>query len=68
MSDDEVFVTIASVIVGPVWWAVWLFRMSRVRTVRGAQGGVRLVVAALTACVLIVFTVVNVGGSSDVRR
>jgi hypothetical protein len=66
MSDDEVLVTIAALIIGPVLWAVWLFRMSRIQAVRGGNSRVGAVAAALAACVLIVFAVLKVGGSSDV--
>ena len=36
MSGDEVIVTVAGVLIGPVLWTLWLFRMSRVQTLLGA--------------------------------
>jgi hypothetical protein len=66
MSADELLVTVVAVILGPVLWAVWLVRMSQVQTLRGGQGEVGPVATALIACVLIVFAVLRIGGSSDV--
>ena len=66
MPGDEILVAVAALIIGPVLWAVWLFRMSAIQTVRGGRRGVRPVAAALTACILIVFTVLEAGGSPNV--
>jgi hypothetical protein len=66
MSSDELVVTGAAVIVGPLLWVVWLVRMSGVQRVRGGRGGVLPIAAALATCVLVVLLVLNAGASFDV--
>jgi hypothetical protein len=65
MSPGEVLVTCVAMIAGPLAWAIWLFRMSGVQTARG-RAGILPVVAALTACVLVIVAVLKTTASSDV--
>ena len=66
MSPDESIVTIASVVIGPVLWAVWLFRLSRVQTLRHRPAGVNAIGLALVACAGILFAVLKTSASFDV--
>jgi hypothetical protein len=66
MSSDELLLTVAAVIVGPVLWAIWILRMSRLQMVRAGRGSVVPIVAALTAGVLLLFFVLTTGASYDV--
>ena len=46
MSEDEVLVTVVSLLLGPVAWAIWLFRISGAQRVEAAAGP-RFLIAAL---------------------
>lgn len=66
MSEDEILVTIAATVVGPVLWAFWLFRITRVAAVRPGRAGVRAVVLTLAACSVFIFGVLKTAASFDV--
>jgi hypothetical protein len=66
LSPDESIVTIAGVVIGPVLWAVWLFRLSRVQTLRRRPVGVNAIGLALVACAGLLFTVLKTSASFDV--
>ena len=66
MSPDESIVTIASVVIGPVLWAVWLIRLSRVHTMRRRPAGVNAIGVALVACAGLMFAVLKTSASFDV--
>jgi len=65
MSGDEVIVTLVSLAVGPVAWAVWLLRARVARHVR--RGGTLDVIAgALAVAALLIMTVLRTVASFDV--
>jgi hypothetical protein len=66
LSPDETIVTIAGVVIGPVLWAVWLFRLSRVQTLRRRPVGVNAIGLALVACTGLLFAVLKTSASFDV--
>src|SRR5688572_16441981 len=66
LSPDESFVTIVGVVIGPVLWAVWLFRLSRVQMLRRRPVGVNAIGLALAACAGLLFAVLKTSASFDV--
>jgi hypothetical protein len=50
MSPDELIVTVVAVVLGPVLWAAWLFRMSRVQRLQRRGYGLAVLAVALLAC------------------
>ena len=67
MSPDEGFVTVASCLLGPVFWAVWWFRVRQAAPPRSPAFANRL---ALTVVILLGFlmTVLTSIASEDVRQ
>jgi len=66
MSPDEVIVTVAAVIVGPLLWAFWLFRMAQLEVIGERRIGTGTVAGALAFCALLIFAVLKTGASFDV--
>ena len=66
MSDDETFVTIVSIGVGPVLWAIWLFKLWRLQLRAGGRTGLTAVSVTLAACALLIFVVLQTLASFDV--
>jgi hypothetical protein len=66
MSADEIIVTIAAVIVGPVWWAITVFRLARVAPLRPAGLGVNALTIAVSLCGLFILVVLKTFASFDV--
>jgi uncharacterized membrane protein YjfL (UPF0719 family) len=66
MSADELIVTAAAVILGPILWGVWLFRMSRVRAPRRGGAGPAAIAAALVGCAALLYVVLRTAASYDV--
>ena len=66
MSPDELLVTVLAVVLGPVLWAAWLLRMSRVRRLRRRGAGLITLAVTLAACVGLVFVVLDRLASFDV--
>jgi uncharacterized membrane protein YjfL (UPF0719 family) len=67
MSPDELVVTIASVVIGPVLWSIWLILMARLQAVGGrGRSGVGIIGLALAASVAALLYVLNTWASFDV--
>lgn len=66
MSADELIVTAAAVMLGPILWGVWLFRMSRIRALRRGRAGFTPIAAALVACAVLLYAVLETAASYDV--
>jgi uncharacterized membrane protein YjfL (UPF0719 family) len=67
MSPDEAIVTIVSMVVGPLLWALWLFQMSRLRAVTGRRrSGVGIIAAALAAAIAAMIFILTTSASYDV--
>ena len=66
MSADEIIVTIAALIVGPVWWAITIFRLARVAPVRPAALGVNALTIAVSVCGLFILFILKTFASFDV--
>src|SRR5262245_65915798 len=66
MSGDEVIVTMASVVIGPVLWAAWLIRMAGARRLHSSLAGLAALAVALAVCAVLIFTVMRKAASSDV--
>src|SRR5262245_34792474 len=67
MSGDEVFVTLASVVVGPLLWTFWLFRMSRLQALPGRRRSSTGVIAlGLVASAAVMIFILTTAASFDV--
>jgi hypothetical protein len=66
MSSDEVVITAAAVVLGPILWAVWLFQMAQLAVIGGHRARVGTIAAALAFSALLIFVVLKAGASSDV--
>jgi hypothetical protein len=66
VSEDETFVTIVSVGLGPALWAIWLFKLWRLRLRTGGRTGLTAVSVTLAACALLIFVVLQTLASFDV--
>ena len=66
MSEDELVVTAAAVVVGPVLWGAWLLQMSRLQTAQGRRVGPAPIAIALAACAALVFGILKTAASLDV--
>ena len=67
MSGDEVFVTVLSLVVGPVAWAVWVFRAAGVQRLRGRQPRLGVILAVVSACAVVLLAVLRTIAAPDVR-
>ena len=67
MSPDEVFVTVASIVVGPAAWLFWLYRQHEIGALRQTRGTVNLLRAIVVLCGVLVFVVLRWAASPDVR-
>jgi uncharacterized membrane protein YjfL (UPF0719 family) len=65
MSGDEVFVTVASVVLGPVAWLLWLYIASGLQR-RRQPGTLNVIAGALAASAILIFIVLNTAASFDV--
>jgi uncharacterized membrane protein YjfL (UPF0719 family) len=65
MSGDEVLVTIASLLLGPVAWVVWLFRMSGAQRLR-QSAPLNVLAGAVALCAILIFIVLKTAASFDV--
>ena len=65
MSSDEVIVTVVAILVGPVLWMAWLFRMSQMRA-RARRGGVMAMGLTLVVCAGFLLYVLQTAASFDV--
>lgn len=66
MSEDEIFITVVAIALGPVLWIVWLFRLWRLPVRPTGRAGVRAVTATIVACGLLMYTVLRTAASFDV--
>jgi hypothetical protein len=66
MSPDEVFITVAAIVVGPILWAIWLAGMAQLEICRSRRSGVITIGSALIAGALLIFVVLKAGASADV--
>jgi hypothetical protein len=66
VSPDETFVTIAAIVLGPVLWAVWLFKLWRLQLRAGRRTGLGTMSLTLGACALLIFIVLRTLASFDV--
>jgi uncharacterized membrane protein YjfL (UPF0719 family) len=67
MSADEVFVTVAAMIVGPLLWAVWFFQIFRLQRVPGRRrSGAGIIGLALAASIAAILFVLTTSASFDV--
>jgi hypothetical protein len=66
MSGDEIVVTIASLVVGPVLWIVWWAR-ARAATPFAKTEGPGVMIGAVAACGALIFAILKLGASHDVR-
>jgi uncharacterized membrane protein YjfL (UPF0719 family) len=66
VSPDEIFATVTSLIVGPVFWVFTLARLSRVQRLRGARAGIGAIALALAVCAALVLVVLRTVASFDV--
>ena len=66
MSPDETIVTIASVVLGPALWFLWLARTTRLRTLRPVRAATGPMAGALTVCTAMLFLVLKTWASFDV--
>ena len=65
MSEDEVLVTVVSLLFGPVAWAIWLFRISGAQRVRQTTT-LNVLAVALAVSALLIFIVLRTVASFDV--
>jgi uncharacterized membrane protein YjfL (UPF0719 family) len=65
MSEDEVVVTVVSILTGPAAWLLWLFRMGQARDLR-YRGSVNALAAALVVAAALIFLVLKTAASFDV--
>jgi hypothetical protein len=68
MSGDELVVTLASIVLGPIAWIVWFWRLAHIECVVPGRTGRLIVGAVVPLCAAIIFAVILIGGSSDVRH
>ena len=66
MSPDELIVTVAAVIVGPLLWAFWLFRMTQLEVIGERRIGTGTIAGTLGFSALLIFAVLKTGASFDV--
>lgn len=67
MSGDEVFATVASLILGPLAWAWWLFRAASIDNLRPHRPPVALFGAAVGIAGALIFAVLRFAAAADVR-
>ncbi len=68
MSGDEVFVTVASIVLGPAAWAWWLVRAASFDTLRPHRPPVALFGAGVGVAGLLIFAVLRFFAADDVRE
>ena len=66
MSPDETIVTIASVVLGPALWLLWLGSTARIRTLRPGRTAAGPLAGALALCTAMLFLVLTTWASFDV--
>jgi uncharacterized membrane protein YjfL (UPF0719 family) len=65
VSEDEVVVTLVSIVVGPAAWVIWLFRQSRARHIRQPDT-LNILAGALLVSAVVIFGVLDTVASFDV--
>ncbi len=68
MSGDEVFVTVASVLLGPGLWVWWWVRARAATPLRGRRTGAGAIAATVAGCGALIFVILKLGASLDVRN
>ena len=66
MSDDETLVTVVSLLLGPGFWAYWLFRLWRLPLRQSGQVGRVVMTATLILCGVLIYVVLRTWASFDV--
>lgn len=66
VSADEIFVTVAAILLGPVAWLVWLFTLWRLPRLRHKRAGIPAIAVTLAACALVIYGVLRTAASFDV--
>lgn len=66
MSPDEVLVTVVSAVFGPFFWLVWWYRLKGVAPM-GRGRGAHAIALTAAACAVLIFLVLKLGASHDVR-
>lgn len=67
MSEDEILVTVLSVVLGPGLWVWWLYRLSGLRAQSARPSGLGTLCATLVGCGAVIFAVLKTAASHDVR-
>ena len=67
MSPDEIVVTLAAVVVGPIAWILWFVRTSGSTLPGRGTTGLGVVAATVVACATLLLTVLVTAASHDVR-
>jgi hypothetical protein len=67
MSGDEVFVLLASLILGPIGWAIWFVRLARVQQFGHPHVGLKALSAVVLGCALFIGAVLRAAAAPDVR-
>jgi uncharacterized membrane protein YjfL (UPF0719 family) len=65
MSGDEVVVTVVALLLGPVAWVIWLFRMSGAQRVR-QHATLDLLAGAVAISAILIFAILRTAASFDV--
>src|SRR5260221_8127103 len=68
MSGDEWVVTLSALALGPLAWMIWFSRLAHIECVAPGRAGRLVVGAVVPLCAAIIFAVILIGGSSDVRH
>lgn len=67
MSGDEVFVTVLSIVIGPVGWAIWIFRAAGIQAFGRRSARLGMLMATLIACAAVLLLVLTTAAAPDVR-
>lgn len=66
MSGDEILVTVASLVLGPVFWAHWVFQLWRLPLLKNGQVGRTVLTATLILSGVLIYAVLQTLASFDV--
>jgi hypothetical protein len=67
VSPDELVVFVASMVLGPIGWAIWFHRIASVEQLRGQRPLIRALAGAFALCGLIIGLVLVTLSAPDVR-